>query len=252
MMHSPHTLDDLTRRNLLRRGAAALAGLGFGSSFLAGCASSNKAATLPDVNWPGDALDPRAPAPRPRPAPAVAKKPALHLPGGVISRSEWAQGNPIAARMTPAKPYWRITIHHDGIDSFTTTDRSAAAARLEQIRQAHLNRSGEPFGDIGYHYLIDPAGRVWQGRPLDWQGAHVRATNDGNLGVCCLGNFQQQRPTEAQLAALDRFVATQMARYSVPVSRVYTHRELGPTVCPGNNLQPFINDSRRSGALAQA
>lgn len=154
--------------------------------------------------------------------------------------------------MTPAKPYFRITLHHDGMDAFASTDRAAAAARLEQIRQAHLNRPGEPFGDIGYHYLIDPAGRVWQGRPLQWQGAHVARTNEGNLGVCCLGNFMQQRPSQAQLVALDRFVAAQMKHYRIPPGRVYTHRELGQTLCPGDNLQPYIADSRRSGAIALA
>lgn len=154
--------------------------------------------------------------------------------------------------MTPAKPYYRITIHHDGMDTFTSTDRGSAAARLEQIRNAHLNRAGEPFGDIGYHYVIDPAGRVWQGRPLEWQGAHVRATNEGNLGICCLGNFMKQHPSDAQLRALDSFVASQMARYRVPPNRLYTHRELGSTECPGNNLQPYVVRSRSAGAMARA
>lgn len=234
---------------MILRGVGGLAAL---SALLGGCASNSKTAALPGVGWPDDDLRRTPPAPAPRPQPVrPTQKPTLDIPGGVIPRAEWARGQPVTSRMDQAKPYYRITIHHDGMDTFTTTDRGSAAARLEQIRQAHLNRAGEPFGDIGYHYVIDPAGRVWQGRPLNWQGAHVARTNEGNLGICCLGNFQQQRPSEAQLASLDRFVVSQMGKYKVPASRVYTHRELGSTVCPGDNLQPYINDSRRSGAIRQ-
>jgi hypothetical protein len=243
--------SDLSRRELLARGAAGLGVLSGVGLVLSACGSSQRASNLPGVGWPNDDLRPAPRATPVRPSP-VPPAPGVDVPGGVIARSEWARGQPIPARMTPARPYWRITLHHDGMGAFTTTDRAAAAARLEQIRHSHLHRRGEPFGDIGYHYLIDPAGRVWQGRPLNWQGAHVARTNEGNLGICCLGNFMVQRPTEAQLAALDQFVASQMRQYRIPVNHVYTHRELGKTECPGDNLQPYINDARRSGPLARA
>lgn len=233
------------------RAAIGAAGLSAVAALVTGCGSSPRTASaaLPGVDWPDGGL--KRPAPKPMPRPVKPTGP-VDLPGGVIPRNEWARGGVIPARMQRAKPYYRITIHHDGMDSFTTTDKGAAARRLEQIRNAHLNRPGEPFGDIGYHYLIDPAGRVWQGRPLEWQGAHVARTNEGNLGICCLGNFMQQRPTEAQLLALDQFVVTQMDRYRVSPGNVFTHRELGQTVCPGDNLQPYIADSRRSGSIARA
>ncbi len=241
----------VSRRDLIVRAAVSAAGLGAAAALVTGCGSSRKsAAALPSVDWPDGGLS--RPPPAPRPMPPTPGKQSIQLPGGVIPRSEWARGGVIPARMNRAKPYYRITLHHDGMDDFTSTDKAAAAARLEQIRKAHLNRPGEPFGDIGYHYLIDPAGRVWQGRPLEWQGAHVAKTNEGNLGICCLGNFMLQRPSQAQLLALDRFVASQMSRYRIPPGKVFTHRELGQTVCPGDNLQPYIADSRRSGAIAQA
>lgn len=244
-MHT-HDQDSIDRRQLVVR----LGGLLSMAALLAGCNTSRQTAALPDVNWPEDELR-RPPAPRPRPA---APKPAAPagLPTGIIPRSDWAKGAPIAARMTPAQTISRITIHHDGMDSFTSTDRGSAAARLEQIRNAHLNRPGEPFGDIGYHYVIDPAGRVWQGRTLQWQGAHVAKQNQGNLGICVLGNYQIQNPSDRSLETLDRFVGEQMATYRVPTSRVYTHRELASTACPGNNLQPLIARSRSAGFSSRA
>ena len=66
------------------------------------------------------------------------------------------------------------------------------------------------------------------------------------------GNFEQIRPTTASLSALDQMLAYAMQRFSVPMSRVYTHQELRPTACPGRNLQAQMNSTRSSnGRLAQ-
>ncbi len=150
--------------------------------------------------------------------------------------------------MDRMRPIYRITVHHDGMTAFTSVSEQAAAERLENIRRAHR---GHNWGDIGYHYLVDPAGRVWEGRPLTWQGAHVKNQNEGNLGVCVMGNYENQQPNEAQLRAVERFVAEMMTRHSVRVGNVYTHREMAATACPGRNLQPRLVAMRGTrGALA--
>ncbi|HBS28837.1 MAG TPA: hypothetical protein DEB06_05175 [Phycisphaerales bacterium] len=253
-MIDPFELSPCTRRDTLLRGAGAVALVSGVGALLSGCASgSSKGAGLPGVNWP-DAPIARKNDPAPHthrngwqsPQPA---SPDAGIPSGVIPRSDWARAQPVPSLMDRAQPYYRITIHHDGMTVFTSPNRNETAARLESIRLAHRGRN---FGDIGYHYLIDPAGRVWEGRPLSWQGAHVKATNEGNLGICMLGNYMHQRPNPQQIAALDRFVAEQMRRYRVPVSRVFTHRELAQTECPGSNLQSYCVQTRRAGVLASA
>jgi hypothetical protein len=169
-------------------------------------------------------------------------------PSGVIARSSWAGGAPVPALMDRMLPVNKITLHHDGMNAFTSASQADAAERLENIRLAHR---GHNWGDIGYHYVIDPAGRVWEGRPLMYQGAHVRDQNEGNLGVCVLGNFERQAPNQAQLNTVEHFVAALMTRYRVGVRNVYTHRELAATACPGRNLQPRLVSMRtRGGGLA--
>ncbi|MBL0922390.1 MAG: N-acetylmuramoyl-L-alanine amidase, partial [Phycisphaerales bacterium] len=223
--------------------AALAVGLAGGAmSLLAGCASNPPAVvsrgnSSPSIPAPKNAPPPRAAA-RPTPTPNYG------LPPDVLPRSTWAKAEPIPARMDPMLPVQRITMHHDGMPPVSLRSRAESARRLEQIRVAHLGRG---FGDIGYHYVVDPQGVIWQGRPLNWQGAHVGGQNPGNLGILCLGNFEVQRPTQAQLATLRRFVQSQMQRYSVPVGRVHTHQELAQTACPGRNLQPTIVAMRRSG-----
>jgi N-acetyl-anhydromuramyl-L-alanine amidase AmpD len=104
-------------------------------------------------------------------------------------------------------------------------------------------------GDIGYHFIIDRAGRIWEGRPLIYQGAHVKDENEHNLGIMTLGNFDRQSPTTAQLMTLQHMLAYLRHQYSVPVSKVYTHQELNPTACPGLHLQPRIVAMRKNGLV---
>lgn len=257
MVNNPQSEFEVSRRDLLRRGVSGLVLLAGASAFLGGCASGGGsgepefAQGLPDINWPRDPLANAAkkntfsPPAQPKPMPQA---PTDVVPTGVLPRTAWARGGLITNRMNRAdRPYSYITVHHDGINAFTNTSQAAAAGRLEMIRKSHLNRSGEPFGDIGYHYLIDPAGRVWQGRPLQWQGAHVKGQNPGNLGICVLGNYNEQTPNRVQLARLNQFVAEQMRTHRVPLGNVKTHREWASTECPGESLQYAMISTRNSG-----
>lgn len=237
----------ISRRSAMARAAVGLAGLS-AASLLSACTSQGgRTASLPEPVWPSTARPPVRPAPtRPtytRPAPTT------DSPSGVIARSAWSGGGPVPSLMDPMLPIRRITLHHDGMTAFTSTSYADAAQRIEAIRAAHR---GHRWGDIGYHYVIDPAGRVWQGRPLSWQGAHVRDQNQGNIGVCVLGNYERQYPNREQIAAVERFVAELMHRHRVPVGRIYTHRELAATACPGRNLQPRLVAMRTSGGALSA
>jgi hypothetical protein len=169
---------------------------------------------------------------------------------GMIPRREWTDAGPIMSLANPMNGVRRITVHHDGMSVFTSRSRTDAAERLELIRRAHV---GQRWADIGYHYIVDPAGRVWEGRPAHLQGAHVRFNNEHNLGVMVLGNFEDSRPAPEALEALDALVGVLMRRHAVPLDQVWTHRELAPTACPGRNLQSYMLATRSgSGRLARA
>ncbi|TVQ81299.1 MAG: N-acetylmuramoyl-L-alanine amidase [Phycisphaeraceae bacterium] len=248
-----HTPDRLSRREALLRTGAGLLSI---AALMTGCAGSTRRADsgLPDPIWPASSRPGTTSGPAYTPPPVVTRPdpftpaPSYDIPAEVIARSAWARGEPVPALMDRQSPISCITLHHDGMTAFTSTDRSAAAARIEAIRAAHRSRN---WGDIGYHYIIDPAGRVWQGRPLNWQGAHVAGQNPGNLGICVLGNYDLQRPNQAQLSTVENFVTQQMQRYRINVRRVYTHRELDATACPGQHLQPrFVAMRSPGGVLA--
>jgi hypothetical protein len=225
--HIEHEFSVANRRTFL------MAGLGL---FLAGCAQKATTTALPGPIWrPRDLAPFEEPIPTPTP-----------MPASVLPRTQWAGGSPVPSLMNPMLPVRYITVHHDGMDPFHATDARSTTMRLEKIRMAHR---GKGWGDIGYHYIVDRDGRVWQGRPLNWQGAHVKDHNEGNIGVVALGNFDRQAPSSAQIAALNRQLSTLMRQYRVPISSVKTHQEWAPTACPGTNLQRYMVAVRNNRQL---
>jgi hypothetical protein len=171
------------------------------------------------------------------------------IPPFVIPRSKWTSSGPKRWLADPMTGINRITVHHDAIMPVPSGAYADSLRRLQLIRKGHLNNG---WADIGYHFAIDPSGRIWQARPLELQGAHVKNNNPANLGIVMFGNYEQIRPTSASLSSLDQLLAYNMQRFNVPISRIYTHRELRPTACPGHNLQAQMNATRsRSGRLSQ-
>jgi hypothetical protein len=238
--------------HLSRREALISGGLLAGAALLTGCGgASGPSSALPGPRWPADG---EGPVIAPPAAKASPKAPGLGLPEGVMPRSAWTRAGVANPRdINPMNGVQRITVHHDGMPPVDLRGQGDVASRLEQIRRAHIGRRDQPFADIGYHYIIDPQGRVWEGRSTRYQGAHVKDNNENNLGIMVLGHFNHQRPTPQALAALDRFVATQMARHDVPLGRVKTHQEIKATECPGYHLQRYMQQTRgRGGALALA
>jgi len=119
-----------------------------------------------------------------------------------------------------------ITFHHSGDPKpFAATDYVATAQHLEYVREYHRSRN---FQDIGYHFAIDRAGRVWQLRSLAYQGQHVRYNNEHNIGIVVLGNFDLQGMTQAQKDRIKIFGAVVRKQYGLPISRCIRIRKSSP------------------------
>ena len=212
---------------------------------------TTRATPPPAVNKVRDwELPPRRTVKAPVPAP-VAQAPAI---GGIHRRSEWANAGPIVSRLDPMGTPTRITVHHEG-DYASPMSQSYVCGHLRAIRTQQIKtkaNGGLEAGDIAYHFIIDASGSVWEGRSLQYQGAHAgnSEANRGNIGICLLGNFDAQPVPEAQKRALRGLLVSLMKRYNVPAGAVYTHREvkrhygLPATECPGRNLQAYVDGLR--------
>lgn len=165
-------------------------------------------------------------------------------PSGVVMRTQWASEGPVVALADRMLPVTRVTIHHDGMTPFTSTRQDDAMRRLEMIRKAHRSKG---WADIGYHYAVDPAGRVYQCRPVSLQGAHVRENNEGNLGVLVMGNYMDHRPSSKSVQGVVNLVAELRRIHRLGRGTVFTHQELVSTLCPGIQLQAQMVELRRGG-----
>lgn len=102
---------------------------------------------------------------------------------------------------------------------------------VESIRKMHKDRG---WKDIGYHYFIDKRGRVFNGRPIEYIGAHCHGQNRNSIGICVFGC---KKFTEEQFVALWGLVKGNMDRYKILGKDVLPHNYYNiDKTCPNFNL----------------
>jgi hypothetical protein len=135
--------------------------------------------------------------------------------------------------------YTTAVIHH----SFPLLRDSGTMRALQDI-----HRNTRRWADIGYHFGIDGAGRVYEGRDIRVRGASVAGYNTGTLGIVLMGNFEVESPSRAQLVALQRLLYWLKQTYRL--THLAGHYEFNPTTaCPGANMRPYLNLLAESLAL---
>lgn len=155
------------------------------------------------------------------------------IPFKLIRRADWKALAP-TSNYTPHAPYY-FTIHHTQAHYPKTLAESVA--EMQFIQDFHQN--GRKWIDIAYHFLIDPMGNIFEGRPIKALGAHVLSHNTGNVGISIMGNYHPPVENVFTDATRDSFVSVGRYlkdAYEVNVSSFYAHRELGNTDCPGDDL----------------
>ena len=179
----------------------------------------------------------------------------LSAPGtqdlAITTRAKWGAHAGRAGNLTPLKGTWsRITVHHSDEDSSDPKGGSFedSAATVRAIQKFHMEDASHQWGDIGYHFLIDGGGRIFEGRELKWQGAHAGGSggvnNVQNIGICMLGNLVKRPPTPAALKSLQLLLENLCEKYRIQKSRIYVHNELVTTVCPGAPLTAWVKKFR--------
>jgi hypothetical protein len=173
----------------------------------------------------------------------------------------WPQGPDSATRRLLAQePPVPNPIHHRGIViHHSATDAlwrgKPVNASLIDIWHWHRGFKAVDAGrsyHIGYHFVILPDGTIQLGRPLGTRGAHTRGATFGHsnndfIGICLIGNFSSRanptavckpaRPTEEQAVALVRLLKALCAKYDIPATMIFGHRDLSPhTLCPGDRI----------------
>ena len=196
----------------------------------------------------------------------------------IVSRGGWGAD---PAYMTWAPQFYptkKLVVHHTAT-SDTYTDRAGAEAQIRSIYYYHSVT--QDWGDIGYNFLIDKFGTIYEGRySRDYAGAnptgddatgqgvtgaHTLGWNSGTVGVALLGTLTTHDATPAARSALTRLLAWEASRHSIdpeateafvnPVSgaaitspNVAGHRDYLATACPGDSFYPTLPTLRRDVA----
>ena len=169
--------------------------------------------------------------------------------GAILARAQWRARKPVSSRLDPAKgTYNRITIHHTAEVPGTRFDGSLSDSIdvMRTVQRVHMDNRN--YGDIGYHFLVDSQGRIFEGRSLRYQGAHAGgANNRRNLGICLIGNFEHRSPSAKAMNTLDDLLRTLRRKHGIARSAIVGHGELKATECPGPSLARWTRNYRTQG-----
>ncbi len=155
-------------------------------------------------------------------------------------RSSWAATQIRLADTDPMTKPWRITVHHSGNPGDDDGDPKS------MLRNFERNHQDKGWAAIGYHFIIAKDGRVFEGRPLKYQGAHATGENNlGNIGVCLMGDFDSSQVPKAQRVALIDALDRLSKQYGIKRQNVYGHRDFKTTECPGRNLYRLVEKFQR-------
>lgn len=152
---------------------------------------------------------------------------------------------------------------------------SQAPSLIRSIYRYHVRSSG--WRDIGYNFLVDKCGNIYEGRaggvakPV--MGAHTLGFNTDSMGIAVLGSFSQASPPAAAVNAVARLTAWKLGIFGVnPRGETYLksgggnlyrkganarlnvisgHRDGFATVCPGGRLYAELGNTRASSARYQ-
>lgn len=171
------------------------------------------------------------------------------IDGWIIPRAGWGADESLrfdekGEEIWPPRyaPIQKVIVHH----TVTRNNPPDPAATIRAIYAYHAVTLG--WGDIGYNFVVDWQGRVYEGRygGPNVVGAHTAGYNTGTLGVAVLGDFSATNPPSAALDALARLIRTRVPnldpagigsfRDLVDVPNIGGHRDYNLTECPGDRL----------------
>jgi hypothetical protein len=180
----------------------------------------------------------------------------------IVPRAAWATPE-CAPRVPPSFGEIALAfVHHtQGINAYAPTD---SAGIVQGICLFHRNVNG--WHDIGYNFLVDRYGQIFEGRlggidePV--AGAQAGGFNFASTGVSMIGSFISEVPPPQAMQALERLLAWKLALHGVPsqgrtsvrvsqagaswtafapgelvsLQRISGHRDGDQTDCPGDAL----------------
>lgn len=193
-------------------------------------------------------------------AAAYTRKPSIY------SRRQWGADEKIRESGPPAYGEVRGGFVHHTVNTNSYTSAQVPGI-IRSIYAYHVRSRG--WRDIGYNFLIDRFGRIWEGRyggvdrPV--VGAHTSGYNSYSFAASAIGNFDKVAPSTALVNAYGTLYAWKLSLHGVRGTKGSTrmgdrtfshaimgHRDAGSTACPGRYLYAKLGTIRSQAGSKQA
>ncbi len=190
----------------------------------------------------------------------------------IIPRSAWG-AEAVPPREPPLYGQVQLAFVHHTVTANEYGPEDSAAIVLG-IARYHRNSNG--WNDIGYNFLVDKYGQVFEGREGGIEaavvGAQAQGYNSVSTGIACLGDFSYIAQTPVAMDALARLIGWKLSIHDVPTQgevtvtsaggasnrypvgaqvtfpRISGHRDGNRTSCPGTVLYGQLDELRSSAA----
>ena len=204
----------------------------------------------------------------PSPVPTAGSRPAPPI----IPREAWG-ADQCVPRTAPAYGEVQLGVVHHTVNA-NTYSREDSAAMVLSICRYHRNSNG--WRDVGYNFLVDRFGQIFEGRAggIDQPviGAQAQGYNGVSTGVANLGTFTGASQSAAGVSATAELLAWKLSLHGVPVEggvtvtsgggptnrhavgtpvlfeRISGHRDADKTTCPGDALFDQLPQIRAQAA----
>ncbi|MDQ6642337.1 MAG: peptidoglycan recognition protein, partial [Actinomycetota bacterium] len=182
----------------------------------------------------------------------------------IFSRAQWGANEHLRDQGPPQYGTIKTGFVHHTVNANDYT-RDQVPALIRSIYAYHVVSKG--WRDIGYNFLVDRFGRIWEGRyggvdrPV--VGAHTLGYNEVSFAMSSIGNFQIASPPQAILDAYASLFAWKLSMYNIVADATHLwvkdrymnaingHRDVNGTECPGTYLYAKIPGIRAAAARIQ-
>lgn len=144
----------------------------------------------------------------------------------IISRGQWGARDPRNRSTVSWAQRREVVVHY----SEGPTNQS-----VRSIQNFHMD--GRNWADIGYNFLVDTEGRIYEGRGWLVVGAHAPDHNTSGIGVCMIGRNGDSTPAAKRAI---RWLYDEAARRAGRSLKKLGHRDVFPTSCPGDELYAWV------------
>ncbi len=193
----------------------------------------------------------------------------------IVTRAGWGADESIREPdLVYTGPVRVVFVHHTA--TATAYECSDAPRLIRAVYQYHVQSNG--WRDIGYNFLVDRCGTVYEGRAggtdLPVHGAHTLGFNTDSAGVAAIGTYVTDEPPPALLTGVTRIAAWKLgltdqdaggsttmvsgsdgslypAGTEAAFRAVSGHRDAFNTECPGTALHARLPELRAGAAALQ-